>query len=227
MVFATPTRRALRRLALSLLFATALLPLASAKPADWAAEIDQLTQSDATHPPASGAIVFVGSSSIRRWTTLTQDFPNLPVINRGFGGSELADSTFYADRIVLAYKPRTVVLYAGENDLWNGKTARQVAADFREFRLKLHAALPNARLFYLSIKESPARARIREQIRQANALIAAECAPDLRCRFIDVGTPMLDSFGHPRPDLFVEDQLHLNPDGYAIWIKILTPLLSL
>ncbi|MBI2515923.1 MAG: hypothetical protein HYV95_03310 [Opitutae bacterium] len=222
----TSLPRRLRLSTLALFAGLLLVSPALAKPADWAAEIAQLTATDTTHPPARGGIVFVGSSSIRLWSTLAQDFPGLPVVNRGFGGSELADSTFYADRIVLAYQPRTVVLYAGENDLWNGKTPEQVAADFRAFRTKLHAALPQARLFYVSIKESPSRARIGEAMRRTNALIAAECATDPRCRFVDVNSAMLDTAGHPRPVLFREDQLHMKPAGYALWVKILTPLLA-
>ena len=107
----------------SLVFTLALLlaTSASATPDKWAGDIDRFTADDAAHPPASNAIVFVGSSSIRLWTTLDQDFPGVTTINRGFGGSELADSVFYADRIVIPYHPRMVVLFAGTNDLWAGK----------------------------------------------------------------------------------------------------------
>ncbi len=210
----------------SLLLLLAALPPAQARPADWAADIDHFTQADAVHPPRPDGIVFVGSSSIRFWTTLGEDFPGRNVINRGFGGSELADSVFYEDRLVLAHHPRTVVLYAGENDLADGKSPEQVAADFREFRTRLHAALPQARLLYLAIKESPSRARIRDAVLKTNALIAADCAGDRRCLFVDVASPLLDAAGHTRPGLFREDQLHMKPAGYAIWVKVLTPLLA-
>jgi lysophospholipase L1-like esterase len=202
-----------------------LVPLLHAAPDAWTGEIARFAQSDAIHAPPAGGIVFVGSSSIRRWTTLARDFPALPVINRGFGGSELADSVFYEDRIVISYRPREVVLYAGENDLWAGKAPEQVAADFEAFRTKLHAALPQTRLFYLAVKESPSRARVRARVLRTNALIAAACAKDPLCRFVDVATPLLDAAGRTRPELFVEDQLHLRPAGYAIWTKILNPLL--
>ena len=221
-----PISPPLIRRVVSSLLALAVLPLMRAKPADWATEIDQLTQADKAHPPAANNIVFVGSSSIKFWNTLAEDFPGRAAVNHGFGGSELADSVFYEDRLVLALHPRTVVLYAGENDLAAGKSPEEVLADFRAFRTKLHAALPHTRLLYLAIKESPSRVRVREQVLQANVLIAADCAADKRCLFVDVATPMLDAAGKPRPELFRDDRLHLKPAGYAIWVKLLTPLLA-
>lgn len=212
---------------LSLLVTLLLASPAFATPDKWAADIDRLTAADAAHPPAPQSVVFVGSSSIRLWTTLDQDFPGVTSINRGFGGSELADSVFYADRIVLPYKPRLVVLFAGTNDLWSGKSPETVAADFKAFRTKLHAALPQTRLIYLSITLAPSRARIHEQMREANRLIAADCATDPRCQFVDINTPMVGtSGGTPPPGLFVQDQLHLNRAGYAIWTKVLAPYLQ-
>ena len=206
------------RLALTALGLAALLPLpASAAPARWAETIDKFTQADATKPPPAGGVVFVGSSSIVRWKTLAQDFPGVPVINRGFGGSQLEDSVFYADRVVIPYRPHTVVVYAGDNDLNAGKTPETVHADFKAFVAKVHAALPQTRIVYIAIKPSPSRWKIRDQGLRANALIAADCAKDPRLRFVDVWQPMLDRNGDPRCELFVTDQLHLNDAGYAIW----------
>jgi lysophospholipase L1-like esterase len=215
----------LRRLSLALLALT-VASLASATPARWLPNIDAFTQADAKQPPPQGAVLFIGSSSIVMWSTLAADFPEIPVINRGFGGSELADSVFYSDRIAIPYHPRVVVLYAGENDIAAGKSAEQVADDFAAFRLKIHAALPDARLFYLSIKLSPSRAKLASEMLRANELIAAYCTAHPECTFVDVTTPMLDAAGHPRPELFRPDMLHMLPAGYAIWTKILTPLLK-
>lgn len=206
---------------LSLLLAST----AFATPDKWAADINRFTTADAAHPPTPNAVVFVGSSSIRLWTTLGQDFPGVTTINRGFGGSELADSVFYADRIVIPYHPRLVVLFAGTNDIWAGKSPEAVAADFKAFRTKLHANLPATRLIYLSINLTLSRARVHAQMREANRLIAADCASDPRCTFVDVYTPMLDMEGRIRPELFQDDQLHMKPAGYAIWTKILAPYL--
>ena len=201
-------------------------PSALAKPSDWTTAIDHLTQDDALHPPASHGIVFVGSSSIFFWTTLEQDFPGLPVIRRGFGGSELADSVYFADRIVLPYQPKTVVLYAGENDLSAGKTPEVIAADFAAFCAKIHAALPQTRIIYLAMKPSPLRWALHGEMERGNALIAAACARDPRLTFVDVYSAMLGADGQPRTELYRDDRLHMKPAGYAIWIKILTPLLK-
>ncbi len=199
--------------------------LALADPARWRQEIGQLTQADVTNPPARGGVVFVGSSSIRLWTTLQQDFPGLNVSNRGFGGSNLGDSVFYLDRLVLPHEPRVVVLYAGENDLAGGMAPEKVAADFDRFRERIHAALPETRIIFLSCKPSPSRRRHLEKFQRANALISAACARDPRCTFVDVYAAMLGADGQPRPDIFVGDRLHMNGAGYAIWVRLLMPVL--
>jgi lysophospholipase L1-like esterase len=204
----------------------AVAPALRATPAQWRAEIDQLTKTDATHPPPAGAVLFVGSSSIRFWTTLAADFPGVATINRGFGGSELADSVYYAGRIVLPYRPRIVVLYAGDNDIWAGKTPEAVLADFRAFRSAVHAALPQTKIIFLAIKECPSRAQVRAQDRAANRLIAADCAAHPGCEFLDVDTPLLTPAGGFRPELYRADQLHLSPAGYAIWARLLAPHLA-
>ena len=211
---------------LLLLAALAAAPLASATPEHWKDDIARFERSDAAHPPPRGAVVFVGSSSIALWTTLARDFPDVPTINRGFGGSEMADSAFYADRIVVPYRPRLVVVYAGDNDLWAGKTPETVLADFRAFRTQVLAALPETRILYLSIKECPSRAAMRDAVRTANRLIAADCAATPRCAFVDVTTPLLAPGGGFRPELYRGDQLHLSAAGYAIWVRILAPRLK-
>jgi lysophospholipase L1-like esterase len=203
-----------------------LAPLLSAAPEKWTAAIDKFTAADATNPPPRNAVVFVGSSSIVKWSSLAQDFPAVKVINRGFGGSELADSAFYVDRIVIPYQPRTVVLYAGDNDLNAGKTPETVLADFKEFARKIHAALPQTRIVYIAIKPSPSRWKNKDNIVRTNQLIAAECAKDKRFAFADIYQPMLDAKGQPRPELFVKDMLHINEAGYAIWKPVVAPLLK-
>lgn len=202
------------------------VPLVSAAPERWATAIDAFTKADAAHPPARDAVVFVGSSSIVKWNTLAQDFPGVPVIKRGFGGSELSDSAYYADRIVIPYHPRVVVLYAGENDLQNGKTPDAVFAAFAEFCAKVHRALPQTRIVYIGIKPSPSRWKLRDAMVRANTLISAACAKDKRLTFVDVFPRMLDAQGQPRPELFVKDMLHMNQAGYAIWTPLVAPWLK-
>jgi lysophospholipase L1-like esterase len=214
----------LRRLLFPLL-ALAAAVTGSAAPEKWAATIDKLVQADRSTPPAPGGIVFVGSSSIVKWTSLKQDFPGLNVLNRGFGGSELNDSAFYAERLVVPLHPRVVVLYAGENDLQAGKTVESVHEAFRLFCARVHSALPQARIVFISIKPSPSRMKIHGQVKAANQLIAQTCAADPRLVYADVHRLMLDAAGNPRPELFVKDQLHLNADGYALWTPVIAPLL--
>lgn len=199
---------------------------APAAPERWAAEIDKLTANDPVQLLAPGTVVFVGSSSIRLWSTLATDFPDVRTLNRGFGGSELADTVHYADRLILRYGPRMVVVYAGENDLWSGKTPEALLADFRALRAKVHPALPKARLVFLAVKYSPSRERIHPEVREANRLIAAECATDPRCKFVDVATPLFGPDGKSEEKYFIKDRLHLNAAGYAVWARVLAPHLQ-
>lgn len=199
---------------------------ASAALEQWKAEIDRFTAADAAQPPPSQAVLFIGSSTIRKWTSLAKDFPAVPVINRGFGGSELSDSVFYADRIAIPYRPRLIVVYGGDNDLARGKTPEIVHADFRAFCAKIHAALPQTRILFAAIKPSPAREKLKDKIVAANALIAADCRQDKRLGYADVYTPMLDAKGGMRPELFLQDMLHMNEAGYAVWTRVIRPLLK-
>ena len=207
----------------------ALISLSSAllaAPEKWQPDIEKFLAADAAHPPQRDAVVFVGSSSIVKWKSLTEDFRGMSVVNRGFGGSELADSVEFADEIVIPYHPRAVVLYAGDNDIAAGKSAEAVLSDFRAFRSKVHAGVPTARIYYLSIKYSPSRAKFQSTMRQANSLIAADCASTDYCTFVDVNSPLLDAHGQPRPELFEADQLHMKADTYALWVKVLKPLIQ-
>ncbi|CAD0350093.1 SGNH/GDSL hydrolase family protein [Xanthomonas hortorum] len=194
--------------------------------AAWENDMQRFADSDAQQQPPKHGIVFVGSSSIRFWDTLAQDFPGKPVINRGFGGSEVRDSTWYADRIVIPYMPRQVVLYAGDNDLNSGRTPEQVRDDVLAFVTRIRSDLPKARISYLSIKPSPSRAHLLPAIVTANRLIKDALAPLPRVDYVDVYTPMLDASGKPRAELFREDMLHMTADGYAIWRKAVAPVLE-
>lgn len=189
---------------------------------DWEQDMRRFDEADALAPPAPDAVVFTGSSSIRLWDTLAADFPGVPVINRGFGGSEIRDSTWHAGRLVVRYAPRQVILYAGDNDLSSGRSPARIRADFRAFVARIRQDLPDVPIAYLSTKPSPARAHLLQAQRKANALIGQD-AGSLRVQFIDVFTPMLDASGQPRPELFVEDGLHMNQAGYQLWRRIVAP----
>lgn len=190
----------------------------------WEEDMRRFAAEDAVAPPPRQGVLFVGSSSIRLWTTLAADFPGVPVINRGFGGSEIRDSTWYADRIIVPYAPRQVLIYAGDNDLFSGRTPAQLRDDFRAFVLRVRKDLPRARIAYISNKPSPSRAHLLAAQREANALIQAESVR-LKVDFIDIFTPMLDAQENPREELFIEDRLHMNAKGYAIWREVIAPYL--
>ena len=191
----------------------------------WEKDIAAFEKADREHPPEKGGIVFVGSSSIRLWKTLAQDFPEHRVLNRGFGGSEVADSVLFAERIVIAYTPRQVVLYAGGNDLNAGKSPEKVIADFKAFAGKIRAALPEAEIDYISIAGNPARWGHVEKVKAVNSAIEAWIKEQPRMKFIDVFSQMLGADGLPKPDIFVEDKLHMNAAGYAIWKEVVGPFL--
>ena len=192
----------------------------------FAREIGQFDESDRTTPPAPGGIVFVGSSTIRMWTTLAEDFAGLPVLNRGFGGSTFPEALHYLQRTVVRYHPRTVVVYEGDNDLASGRTPQQIADDYRVFVRGVRDSLPNARIVFLAIKPSPSRWKLESQRREANRLVSAIVSTDPNQTFVDVGTPMLDPAGRPRPELFRDDSLHMTPAGYVIWRATVAPILK-
>ncbi|MEP7044953.1 MAG: SGNH/GDSL hydrolase family protein [Dokdonella sp.] len=192
----------------------------------WEAEIGQFETADVAHPPKPDGIVFVGSSSIRLWTTLAGDFPNRNTLNRGFGGSKIADSTRYAQRIVTNYRPRLVVLYAGDNDIAEGASAAQVLVDFRDFVAAVRKDMPQRPIVFISIKPSPSRASLMPTMRAANALVSDYARTQKNITYVDVFAPMLDSSGQPRAELFIADGLHMNRAGYALWASILAPRLE-
>ena len=192
----------------------------------WEKDIQAFEASDRTNAPPSNAILFVGSSSIRLWKTLAEDFPDVPVINRGFGGSQVADSVAFVDRIVTPYRPRQVVLYAGDNDLAAGRTPEQIEADFRTFVRRVHERLPQCWITFIAIKPSPARASLLDAARAANARVREVTRAHPRLSFIDIFTPMLGVDGRPRPELFVADKLHLNAEGYRLWAQLTRPYLK-
>jgi lysophospholipase L1-like esterase len=189
------------------------------------AEIDRFEAADRAHFPAPGTIVFAGSSSIARWESLDKDFAGIPVLNRGIGGYTLHENVQSFDRIILPYKPPIIVLYSGENDLTEGRTPDDVFEDFQNFVALVHTKLPAARVVYVSIKPSIARWALTDSIRAANRLIQDYVGKDKTLQYIDVFTPMLDASGQLRRELYVEDGLHMNATGYAIWSRLIKPAL--
>jgi lysophospholipase L1-like esterase len=194
-------------------------------PERWEAAIARFEARDRENPPPKQGILFLGSSSVVMWDT-AKSFPDLPAINRGFGGSQVADSLHFAERIALPYEPQMIVFYAGDNDLAAKKTPQQIAADFEALVKKVHANLPKTKIIFIAVKPSIARWKLIDQQRETNRLVREFTAKDPRLTFLDVEKPMLGPDGQPRKELFKSDGLHLNAEGYKLWNELLRPLLD-
>jgi len=192
----------------------------------WEKDIQKFEAADKTNPPPEGAVLFIGSSTIRMWKTLKEDFPNHTVINRGFGGSQIADSVYYADRIVIPYKPKMILLYAGGNDINAGKTPEAVFEDFKAFVVTVRAKLPAVRIAYMSNGPSLARWAQAEKLRKLNQLIKDYVGNDNSMDFIEAFDVFLGADGKPRPELYVADKLHNNAEGYKIRAELVRPYLE-
>ncbi|MCS1411687.1 MAG: hypothetical protein M2R45_04888 [Verrucomicrobia subdivision 3 bacterium] len=191
----------------------------------WEAAIEAFEAEDEAHPVQPGSVLFIGSSSIRMWESLPADFPKAKVLNRGFGGSQIVDSIYFADRIIIPYAPKSIFLYAGDNDIAKGKDAKTVLRDFKQFAKKVHRALPNARIYFIAIKPSIRRWHLAAEMAKANSLVEAFTQGDERLDFVDIWTPMLDETNRPKKSLFIDDGLHMNHEGYEVWRKAILPLL--
>jgi lysophospholipase L1-like esterase len=186
----------------------------------WEETILAFEARDRQSAPPKGALLFVGSSSIVGWD-VARFFPDLVTINRGFGGSQLADSVHYFDRIVLPHQPKVVVLYAGDNDIPSGKSPEVVAADFEQFLARVKRDLPGTHLVYIATKPSISRWALRDQYQKANALIREQCEREPLASYLDIWPAMLGEDGTPRPELYKADGLHLSEAGYQIWTTLL------
>ena len=189
-------------------------------------DIRAFEAADRTNPPPTNAVLFIGSSTIRLWDTVQAEFPDVVLFNRGFGGATCPDVLHFMDRIVIPYRPRTIVFYDGDNDLAHGRSPAQVVRDIREFVARVHEKLPMTKIILLFIKPSPQRWGLAEKARAVNAEIRAIADADPRVEGVDVFTPMLGENGLPRPELYIEDGLHMSPAAYQIWREVLKPYLE-
>lgn len=191
----------------------------------WESTIQASERADADHPQPKNGIVFVGSSSIRKWD-LKKWFPDFNALNRGFGGSEVSDSVEFAERIIIKYEPRIVVVYAGDNDIAHNKSPQRVYDDFKQLVSLIHGKLPQTKIVYIAVKPSISRWALIDQVREANRLIVELASNDERVEFVDIDKPMLGDDGMPRKELFVADGLHLSEDGYELWTNLVKPHLT-
>lgn len=192
----------------------------------WEKAITAFEEADKKAPPPHGAVLFTGASGIARWTTLKEDFPEFQVINRGFGGSQIEDATYYADRIVIPYKPKTIVFQSGGNDLNAGKSPEQVAKDFEAFVAKVRAALPDVRILYIEQGPSSKRWEQRDQQQRLNQLVKEFIAKGRNLVFVPVWQDFIGSDGKPNDALYVDDKLHNNAAGYKIRTRIVKSFLE-
>ena len=193
--------------------------------ARWEKDVAAFEAADRINPPPKDALLFVGSSTIVRWKTLQEDFPGRPIINRGFGGNEIVDSTYYADRIIVPYRPRMIFLRAGGNDLYNGKSAAQVFEDFKQFVATVRRKLPETEIVFIGWSPTPARWAQRDEEKKLNGLVEAYVKRTPRLKYIEAYDLTLDANGRPRPELFVEDQLHFSPAGYKLLADRVRPFI--
>ena len=213
---------------LALLLFTALKPAqAQTAPPFWQ-DIAGFKKMDSVQPPPAHPIVLVGSSSFTRWTNVNAAFPGYPIVNRGFGGSVLPDLVRYAYDVIIRYQPKQVIVYCGDNDLASGDSTSVAEVVLRVKTLygMVRTNLPEAVFSFVSIKPSPSRAGIQKKVRAANAQIKAFLKTQKKTDFINVYDPMLDTKGAMREELYVADRLHMKPEGYEIWKKVMLPYLQ-
>jgi len=181
---------------------------------------------DKSNMPPQGAILLAGDSQFFRWKTFNEDLPGYTVINRGIDSFETSDLVYFVDRLVTPYKARMIVLHIGGNDVHNGKSAERVLADFKALVAKIRAVQPTVPIIFSSTTPSPARWAEADRRKETNTLIKDYVATQPGLLFVDLWDAMLTPDGKPREDIWVEDRIHPNHDGYLIRVKLMLPLLG-
>lgn len=210
------------------LMAPSLLLFAADTPHDfgkWEKEIAAFESADRTNPPPTNAVLFIGSSTIRFWTALATDFPGCKIINRGFGGSKIADSTHFAPRIIFPYAPKAIFFRAGGNDISDGEAPEAVFADFKEFVETVHAKLPETEIFFITWSHTPARWKNHDKEDILNNSVEAYARTAPRVKYVEAGAMVLGADGQPRAELFRDDKIHFNAAGYKLLAERVRPFL--
>jgi len=196
------------------------------KPERFESSVAGFEKGDAVKMPPAGAVLCIGSSSMRMWhSTIAEDLAPLTVIPRGFGGSTMNDLLFFTDRIVIPYKPRAILVYEGDNDAQARVSVELFQKTFESFIAKVHAALPEARIYMISVKPCESRIKLMPLMKEYNAVIRKAAEKNPLITYIDVFSPMLDESGQPLKHIFKADKLHMNRDGYIIWKNTVRPIL--
>jgi lysophospholipase L1-like esterase len=194
-------------------------------PARFDQEVAAILDREAAHPPAENGILFIGSSNIRKWP-INAAFPDLPIINQGFGGSQAPDCLFFFDKLVTPFYPKLIVFHAGGNDLAAGRTPNQIAADVETFVKKVHTELPKTKIIYVGLFPAPSRWELMDKYHETTRLITAFIHRDRKVTFVNPEKPLLSAEGMIRPELYESDRLHLNAQGYEIMTKLIAPYLK-
>jgi lysophospholipase L1-like esterase len=215
----------MKKLVINLLFLTICSgAFTQNAPAFWK-DVVAFKKLDSAQKPAPNTILFIGSSSFTRWTDVSEYFPGYTITNRAFGGSTLPDQIRYFYEVIVPYQPKQIFIYCGENDLAYSElvTADEVFRRFKTLYAMIRVYFPGAMVDYVSIKPSPSREKIQEQVKAANAKIKAFLSKEKKAAFINIYDAMLDANGKMREELYVQDRLHMKPEGYKIWQRIFLP----
>ncbi len=188
--------------------------------------IKKFEAEDRSQAPAPGQTLFIGSSTFSHWHSLEQDLKECNALNRGFGGSTIPEINHYINRIAINYKPSRIVFYAGTNDIADGHSARQVCDDFIEFVKKVHAALPETQIYFISMSVAPSRLVWKSVYDEGNALVREYAEKTNYIHYIDVLPVMRDVDGRLKERYFLPDRLHMTSEGYAQWIPIIKAALA-
>ena len=190
-------------------------------------EIQEFKTIDQTKGIPAKPILFVGSSSFTKWEDVNDYFPGKTIINRGFGGSRLLDLNYYANDLLDPYNPKQIVIYCGENDIaTDNPTAAEVFERFRIFFGKIRQKYPRVPVAYVSIKYSPSREKFWPEVTEVNALIKSYLKTQKKAKYIDITKVMNDANGKLRTDIFLEDRLHMKPEGYRLWTSVMKSYLK-
>lgn len=197
------------------------------KPMFWQ-DIQNFKKLDQENAPPKDAILLIGSSSFTKWTDVSDYFPGKTIINRGFGGSRLTDLNDYAEDLLTPYQPKQIIIYCGDNDFADNHQlkVKEVVNRYKTFYKKIREKFPNIEVDYISIKYSPSRENLWPQMKETNKQIATFMKKEKNAEFIDITKAMEDASGNVRKNLFVEDMLHITPEGYQIWAKVMNPYMK-
>ena len=215
-------------LCLLILFLLIYTPIQLSAQEQWEETIQQFEKMDQKDKPGSGAVLFVGSSSIAMWRDVADYFPEHRVLNRGFGGSEFSDLIYYADRVIYPYQPSKIFIYEGDNDLAAGDTPKSVVKEAKKLRKMIAKNLgKDIPVIFIAPKPSVARWDLKAEYEDLNARLEKYASKKANTEFADVWTPALDEDGMVYTNIFLEDNLHMNAKGYAIWKKVLQPYINM